>query len=157
MSVVPKGLLSFLDIKNDAKYPQSLSDQLQGVFSLEQWYLETNSELQQGTTGAVAVSSIGITVPSGELWFVEELLGSFTAGAGVTGAGAVSFVFPDAANGSMFRMGDIVTWVANDEVRLKNDHAFFAPPGSSLGLYLQRIAGGTVTCLVRARVARFRT
>lgn len=157
MSVVPKGLLSFLDIKNDARYPQSLADFLQGVIDLQQWYTETNSELQIASTGAVSVSTAPLTVPAGEFWYVMELMNTFTAGAGVSGIVASSFVFPDATNGSMFRIGDLVTFAATNEVRTKADHTFFAPPGSSLGIHIQQIAGGTVTSAVRARVARFRT
>jgi hypothetical protein len=157
MSILPKGLLSFLDIKNDAAYPQRLGLELAPVLDLFEWYMQTNAELITGVTSALTVgagaSNIAtptpIAVPEKEWWYVSEYTTAVNPGAGAAvdvacgcqlfGSGTVTFV-----------VGGYQAAAANQDARAKNDHPFFVGPGSQFVTLVRSVTlAPTATQVIR--------
>jgi hypothetical protein len=162
MSVIPNGLLSMLQIKNDAKYPQALSDELLPVLDLVDWYCQTNAEFvsQSTTPGAannVVVTLASLTVPASELWFVNSYIAQITAGAGGTVVDGRAIVFRQtAALNEAMEAGPAVNCAATltDFSSLSPRYGVILRPGDSLGGFLKQVTVAAATFVGKAWITR---
>jgi hypothetical protein len=157
MSKIPAGLLGFLDIKNEAKYPQALLDQLQPTMELFNWYTEVNQEYVESTGLAAVVGSNATTmvVPAGQLWYVHDYTCVCAAGAGAAidlAAGVVFFTTPFSND---FVLGPYSAAAANQTVKVRAEKSFFLLAGGLLAFEVRSITlAPTVSAF--ARITRIR-
>lgn len=161
MQVQPRGLLSFLQIKNEARSPSALDEKLLATLDLSTWYLETNSEVVEDVSQTVPIGINGsgtfpaLVVPPQQCWYVSQFLVSFTAGAGatVTGGRSAAYVRFGAARTTV-QVGEAVTLAAT-----LRDHSVFArplflQPDDALGWSVVNNVVAVATLAGRARICR---
>lgn len=163
LSVLPRGLLAFLQIKNEGRNPGALAGELQPTFDLMQWYLATNLEsfgvvsVAVGAGTNIETALAGLTVPDREFWYVYDYRARFQCGAATTCTELqLQYFEPIGGALSGYVMNDIVTnLVATD---IKTVSAFkrqiFVPPGGALGFSALAVVGVNANITARARVAR---
>lgn len=169
LQVIPPGLLGFFQLKSGGKNPSALGEDLSPVLECFRWYMQARLEnsLQFIGFSAIAVNVVGafnfspnnILVPENEIWWVEN----FTVQSAALAAGEELMMVPmmlgppQLGSISNYALGT-TAFVANAGDRYSipaTPPGFFAPPGSSLGFFVNRIVtAGNITISGFARVAR---
>jgi len=147
----PRGLLSFLGIKNSGRNPRSLADVLAPTVDLRDWYLAQNSE---SVTVNISVAGIGFTpffvVPETDTWAIlatsinsQAVLGagvSLQIGAGWTRNPNAQIFAPLTTVGNTYTVGQVAAaWSPAGSLVM-------VPPGAQVGAYCTVIVAGPVTC-----------
>jgi len=163
IQAIPQGLLGFLQLKNMGKNPSEISDLLQPVMDLREWYLQTAQRNFIGNGGAApsaalpnnTVGFIGwlatvpnITVPPNEWWYCPYYTAlSATLVAGETIQFGVGFRNPDAGFTYQTLIGDPCDPVTGANKRaFAFARDFWVPPGSQLGIQvIQTVTAATIT------------
>lgn len=148
MSVIPRGLLSFLEIKNDAKYPQYLADFLQPVIDLKDWLLNTNeSETLSGSAGSIGFVQIAVLNVRTWAFVTKHSVQTDDLGVGDSIEGALAVQTQPGITNSEFypapQVGamQLYSQAAGDVRGLWGARGFWCPPGSAIGLRVTRFAG----------------
>lgn len=161
----PLGLLDLLGIKNGGQYPQFLRPELLPVYSLGDWYLQTQAEIV--ASSQIAISASGPTtfhiVPAGESWAIHQLGLNVT----VSMAGTVTrfrcqyFTRINVNSTSLTEpLGRPDTFdgtnVGVPDLTYEPTGLLIVPPGSVIGLQVTNYAGtGGCTLGINARITRF--
>jgi len=134
INALPTGILGFLGIKNGGRYPQHLGETLTPVWDLANLYLEANA---QYTDDAGTINADGevrvFTVPEGQVWWVSELVGYITTGAGES---LDAFALTRFASGPVQWLSitpGIAVPANQDSAILVMDRPRFLQPGEGLG------------------------
>lgn len=146
ITAVPRGLLSFLGIKSGGAYPKALGDTVVPVMEL--WRMTVNAyaaAFLQGPVNGPASQfydlNFGTTigfVPQTQVAYVEQLL----IRADLTGIGAVTATPCCFVNGLGLPVGPTQSFATGDLATFRADEPFWMPPGSALGIIVNRNAGG---------------
>lgn len=137
-----------LGLKNNAKLPEFLSDEVRPTLNMEPWYLRDQAVGASEAGVGIAVGGTGavlFTVPTTEWWYIHTLwgqletnIGGVVATAQVSGlrmsmvspapfARRFSDVLPDIPN--------VAAWGARFYCTAPSLHEVWAPPGSVLSLF----------------------
>lgn len=157
IQAIPQGLLGFLQLKNAGKNPSEISELLQPVLDLREWYLQTAMRNFIGNGGAApsaalpnnTVGFIGylatvpnITVPANEVWYCPYYTAlSATLLAAETIQFGCGFRNPDAGFTYQSLIGepcDPVTGPNKRAFAFARD--FWLPPGTQLGIQVFQCA-----------------
>lgn len=159
VQVIPPGLLGFLQLKQQGRNPAELLESLYPVLELTDWYLQART-LDHSQAVGIASIAIGfgaaiqnlfaptpITVPDGEMWWVEE----YTVQSGNLAAATercqlqCAMYTPLVGTVNAYLLGDPSPDITGNAVVRRNAaraRHFFAPPGAGLGfaLFIQETA-----------------
>jgi len=179
---VPRGLLSFLDVKAGGDYPTNLVTQLQPTIDLQAWYA---AEAQHYTCTGAAIGTTAsstklpftgttvdnlsdganVAVPQNEIWLLHDATVEMSNG--VTAADifdtVLSIGFNTTANRHIIPAqtlaGNPYAGVATNTAYRSLNKPLFMAPGNELCLRVIRAtaaAGTPFTPVARIRVLRFR-
>lgn len=165
VNTVPTGLLDLLAAKTGGKLPTQMSEVLQPMLSLDQFYVNKKmGVIPDGglSTTAIAVAT-SVPVPPGELW---QLLGISSNFVSVTGAEVVRLQYsinnlPESATpgtGHVIYSPDQVTPVSVGELMSRSftlPLPFLLPPGANINAVCAR-RSATVTVNSTYLVYRFK-
>lgn len=86
ITTIARGLLGFLELKNQGKNPSDFNSLLQATFDIRDWMLQTNVLSTVGTDAAIAAvgTNTYLTVPAGELWCVHDVQANIVLQAAAT-------------------------------------------------------------------------
>lgn len=102
---VPEGLLDILGVKNQGRYPDTLSETVFGTLDLFELYAAQRIQyaVESGaplTLTGVAATTCALTVPTNEIWWVRSYAWVGTLGAGMTAKIRVWAGLPNLAGNS---------------------------------------------------------
>lgn len=163
IQLIPPGLLGFLNLKREGRNPETIGSEYVPTIDMREWLLQANLVdflqisgspgigLSSGQTGPRPFSPIGITVPSGEAWWIDN----FTI---VTddidpATEAISYspalTRPQTGTINEYMLGPPVSYPAQHGAspttyRLSSSvRNFWAPPGSALIPWVHWVLSGT--------------
>lgn len=158
----PQGLLGFLQIKNNGKYPALLPDSLQPVIEQLRWMLETNAESTVGTDAAIAAAGTAmyLTVPEGEFWCVHDCVANVVLAAAATYVGVPAYRLGPVGSLSFARpLARLQQWAeathgATVVIPAELYMPIFLPPGGQIGIRTTALSAPTTAGNVVARITR---
>jgi hypothetical protein len=161
ISKLPLGLLDFLGIKNFGRYPTSLADFIQPVWDM----LEHTSAANLTGTADTATALVGVNfnpgsglvlVPQDELWYVPAYGSSAQFATAAGEALTAQFAMNATTNlGGSRILGERIVLAASQRLRSNSEIAYFAPPGTIFGAWVDSLTGAP-TVQLRVAFARMR-
>ena len=161
----PKGLLGFLQLKNQGQNPAELPDTLQSVLEMRDWYLQTSAEIVGGTP--ILINAAGtfdaLTVPFGEWWFVHDVMVSYTMVAAATIAIAPAYRYgPQGFSSSGVPLAPIrqsSQATLGTVIRIPSEVTvpMFLPPGGRLAIVVGATSDITQNAVLIARITRLQS
>lgn len=169
IQVIPPGLTGLLQLKQTGRVPSTLLEDVRGVIELRDWYLtarrvdvaglvggQPSRVTVTGQQGFAVFTTNPVTVPSGQLWYVEQ---ATVVASGGLAADTIRFAFgivsPAPAN-AFQQVGPDVNDVVTGRTRFlstKADRGFWAFPGDSFQtLAYDVVSAGGWTLAMAARV-----
>jgi hypothetical protein len=158
IQTIPRGLLGLLNLKNLGRLPDSLNSEVTPVIDLSRWWL-TSEALFDVITHGVGLSTSGplslnfsssILVPDNQVWWIErytvELSLPAAAGESAQNVAPIIFLSQAAPVRSQCLVETPITVTGGTGTAtgsMIGCGGFFAPPGSSLGVYVGRSITGT--------------
>lgn len=166
-----RGYLGFFQIKNRGQNPVELTNVVQNVLDLRDWYFASNGvplatdsviAVAGGFNGALVTTGAGaIAVPNNEQWYIDTFTafsGDLAATDQISIAPAIQYE-PNTGGAHLLDQGmlgaaPLVGTAAGRTVGVVA-RGFFAPPGAVLGIAVgECISAGMVNVSVRVRGAR---
>lgn len=162
---VPAGLLSLLRAQNFGENPRDLSGTISSVVDVRDQYIFNNLEhgfaLFTPTLGFVAQNTptlsgeISVTVPTGELWWIEDVSIRLNPQAGISFRGQIVLREPPTQHLALSETFEAQT---GEHVVLGARPRFWIEPGCTLMTNFDKVVGvpAAGACLMTLRYARFR-
>lgn len=151
VQVIPPGLLGFFQLKTFGRNPAELSETLQPSLECFEWYMQAQlrdvvqdlgvPQRAIATTGPWIFSPNQVTVPNGEIWWVEHFtVRTVALVAGESIRVAPLMQRPLFGTVNQFLLGGSSTAIAGEMAIARADRPFWAAPGSDLGFFVSAIA-----------------
>jgi len=162
---VPAGLLSVLRAQNFGENPRDLSGSVQCVVDVGRQYIFNNLEhgfaLFTPAIGFIAQNAptlsgeIIVTVPVGELWWIEDVSIRLNPQAGISFRGQIVLREPPTQH---LALSPVFEALAGEHVVLAGRSGFWIEPGCALLTNFDKVVGvpAAGACLMTVRYARFR-
>jgi hypothetical protein len=152
IQTLPLGLLGLLDLKTMGRNPPALGQTVAPVLDITQLYLNGKALEFAATSKAVGVGGYGlfldfdttvpITVPEGETWFVHD----YTMLAQLNAGGTCNLVVPAwrPAGGNYHSLANEKDPMPVGGNSMFSVRDFWLPPGASLGFWVHTVGVATL-------------
>lgn len=152
-------MLGFLGLKVGGRNPEFLSNVVQPVLELQQWYhanYATILNLPSSVTGTGFQTPTGATVPDDRWWLLDlATIEGAALGAGQSISFAIALNFPPANVLAITGMNSVTT-VGDLVHTIKATSDFWVlPPKTQIGWYVTRLVAGPIAVTLRARISEF--
>jgi len=159
IQLIPPGLLGFFDLKSEGKAPSEIPSLLQPILEMRKWYfvqtaqrmadVDATRDLTDDLDGFVIPTSDPIIVPSGEWWYVHNLLGKATMPAVANEVIQFAMAWIEPENFLDYEVFEPSTSVPSSSATATRQyfavaHDFWAPPGAMFCWYVGACETATV-------------
>lgn len=155
---VPPGLLSLLGIKALGQNPSVLADILTPELDVTDLYFAAFSEQAGGTTGAITTAGTApfsaLTVPPGELWYLDRLAIVSTGALAASTTYRVAAAIYDNAGQRLEYVDQSESFVTGDRCVCRLSRPFILGPAMSPALFTLSTTGTAQTFRYDGRFAR---
>ena len=154
----PSGLLGFLGIKNGGRYPQAMTDFLQPVMELRDWYLSANEVAPR--VDFQDIDNIGYqayyTVPISEYWVINQAT-AFNFGTLIANQKLRLSIASTKPGGNTVVLSPSPVQADEGRLTVGLSRRIFVSPGETVGILVNELQGGPISIGLALRYTRLLT